>query len=157
MRTTMRTFLSSAFLVTVALLTAAACSEEVPIDKLPKAVVGGLKAKFPGCEITKALSESENDKLVYEVSLKHKGTNYDIIIAPEGKISVVEKAIDTKQLPKPVAEEFNKKYPTAKVNLAEELSDGDGKITSYEIHFTTADGKKLAVEFSPDGKIVSEE
>ena len=140
-----------------ALTASLAVADEVPLDKLPKAVADGLKAKFPGCEITKALSETENDKLVYEVSLKHKNANYDIIITPEGKINVVEKAIDAKDLPKPVTESLDKKYPKAKINLAEELSDGTGKITAYEVHITTAENKKVAIEFEPNGKIVGEE
>ena len=138
-------------------LITAAVADDIQPDKLPKPVVDSLKAKFPGCEITKALSETEDNKLVYEISLKHKGTNYDIIVTPEGRINVVEKTIDAKSLPKAVSEALAKKYPSAKVELAEELSDGDGKITSYEVHFISADGKKVAIEFSPDGKIVSEE
>jgi len=27
---------------------------------------------------------------------------------------------------------------------------------SYEVHFTSADGKKVAIEFSPDGKMCRE-
>ena len=61
-------------------------ADDVAIDKLPKAVVDALKARFPGCELTKALSETENDKLVYEVSLKHRGANYDIIVTPDDDI-----------------------------------------------------------------------
>ena len=156
--TTMRTFLTGLItVVSLTLLVNTLFGDEVALDKLPKAVADSLKAKFPGCEITKALSETENDKLVYEVSLKHKSTNYDIIVTPEGKINVVEKAIDAKSLPKPVVDALEKKYPKAKINLAEELSDGSGKITAYEVHCTAADGKKVAIEFEPDGKIVSEE
>jgi len=132
-------------------------ADDVALDKLPKAVVDSLKAKFPGCELTKALSETEDNKLVYEISLKHKNANYDIIITPEGKITVVEKAIDAKSLPKAVADALEKKYPKAKINLAEELSDGGGKVTAYEVHITTADNKEVAVEFEPNGKIIGEE
>ena len=132
-------------------------ADDVALDKLPKAVVDSLKAKFPGCELTKALSETEDNKLVYEISLKHKNANYDIIITPEGKITVVEKAIDAKSLPKAVADALEKKYPKAKIKLAEELSDGDGKITAYEVHITTADNKEVAIELEPSGKIVGEE
>src|SRR5260221_6496479 len=86
----------------IASAAAFARADDVPIDKLPKAVVDALKAKFPGCELTEALSETEDGKLVYEVSLKHKGVNYDIIVTPEGKLNVVEKAIEAKDLPQPV-------------------------------------------------------
>jgi len=153
-----RTHGKLAFIWTAILFSASSVvrADDVPVDKLPKAVVDSLKKQFPGCEITKALSETEDNKLVYEVSLKHKGSNYDIIVTPEGKLNVVEKAIEVKDLPKPVMEALRKKYPSAKIDLAEELSDGNGKITSYEVHLM-AEGKKLAIEFSPDGKIVSEE
>jgi len=120
----------------------------------------GKEGADPGCAgavLTKALSEMEDNKLVYEVSLKHKGTNYDIIVTPEGTITLVEKAIDAKSLPKAVSDALDKKYPKAKIKLAEELSDGTGKVTAYEVHITTADNKEVAVEFEPNGKIVGEE
>ena len=53
---------------------------------------GGV-AGFAKGGATVGLSEKDGDKLVYEVSLKHKGANYDIIVTPEGKLNVVEKAI----------------------------------------------------------------
>jgi len=144
-------------LAAIAVCAATMLADEVALDKLPKAVVDGVKAKFPGAVLTKALSEMEDNKLVYEVSLKHKGTNYDIIVTPEGTITLVEKAIDAKSLPKAVSDALDKKYPKAKIKLAEELSDGTGKVTAYEVHITTADNKEVAVEFEPNGKIVGEE
>src|SRR5438445_12440384 len=121
----MRSFVAILIMSNIlALPICATVGDEVQLDKLPKPVVDALKAKFPGCEITKAISETEDNKLVYEVSLKHKGTNYDITVTPEGKINVVEKAIDARSLPKAVSEALAKKYPSAKIELAEELSDG---------------------------------
>ena len=152
----MRTFFPPISLMTFALLAATLFADDVAIDKLPKAVVDGLKTRFPGCEITKAYSETEDNKLVYEVSLKQKGSSYDVIITPEGKINVAERAIDAKDLPKAVSDSLNKKHPNAKIKLAEETSDGTGKVTGYEVLITTTDNKEVSIEFEPSGKIIGE-
>src|SRR5947209_6222345 len=108
-RSAMRTLLTMTVMASLALLVNLSRGDDVAPDKLPKAVIDSLKARFPGCEITKALSETEDNKLVYEISLKHKGASYDLIITPEGKINLVEKAIDAKDLPKAVTDALKKK------------------------------------------------
>ena len=64
--------------------------EEVPLEKLPKAVVDAVKAKFPGARLLEAYKETEDGKTTYEVGLEHKGQEIDVTLTPAGKIVEVE-------------------------------------------------------------------
>jgi uncharacterized membrane protein YkoI len=143
-------------LVSLLVLAAARADEEkVPLDKLPKAVVDAVKAKFPGAELVSAGKEDENGQTVYEVAIKDKGQNIDVTFKPDGTLVSVEKEITVKDLPRAVAEALDARYPKATVKKTEEVTEGS-KMT-YEIHLVTADKKSLEVVFDPSGKVVEEE
>jgi len=129
--------------------------EKVPLDKLPKAVVEAVKAKFEGAELVSAEKEKEDGKEVFEVAIKHKGHNIEVTLTPEGKIVSIEKEIDVKDLPKEVKEALDAKYPKAEIKKAEEETKND-KVT-YEVLIVTAEKKKLEVVFDPKGKVLEEE
>jgi Putative beta-lactamase-inhibitor-like, PepSY-like len=131
--------------------------EKVPLDKLPKAVLDGVKAKFPAAELKGASKETENGKTSYEVSLQFNKANHDVILTPEGKITAIEKVIPETDLPKVVAETLKAKYPQATVKTAEQISDADDKIAAYEVLLVLADKKGLEVKFDPNGKVLNEE
>ena len=131
--------------------------EKLPLDKVPKAVMSAVKAKFPKAELKGATKESEDGKTVYEVSLKFKNANYDVILTPEGKITLIEKVITAKDFPRAVARTLAAKFPKATIKLAEELSDGSGKVTAYELHLVTTDQKEVEVKLDPQGKVLTEE
>jgi hypothetical protein len=131
--------------------------EKVPLDKLPKEVKDVVKKKFPEAELVGAAQEKdEAGKTVYELTLKNKKLNIDVTVTPEGKIMLVEKEIEAKDLPKAVASALEAKFPKATIKRAEELSKDD-KVTAYEFVIVTTDKKTLEVEFAPDGKFVKEE
>ena len=159
---TMRSFLnwvgaSAVLMLAVLLSVARGAEEERPLDKLPKAVLDAVKAKFPKAELTAGAEETEDGKTLYEVSFKYKGANYDVMVTPEGKITLIEKAIATRDLPKAVATTLAAKYPRATIKLAEELSDGNDKVLAYELRLVTVEKKQVEVKFDPQGKVVNEE
>jgi uncharacterized membrane protein YkoI len=129
--------------------------EKIPLDKVPKAVMDAVKAKYPNAELVGAAKEEDKGKIEYEVSLKFKGYSYDVIASPEGKILVVEKLIPVKELPKAVAAAVEAKYAKANLKKAEEVTK-DGKIT-YEVHLVTANNTPVEVVLDPAGKILNEE
>jgi hypothetical protein len=146
--------------VTVALVLAATAAradeEKVDVDKLPKAVLDAVKAKFPKAELVGASKEKEGDKTLYEVRIKDGKTKADVSLTEEGKIVSIEKEIAAADLPKEVTDALEARYAKAKIDLAEEVTDKDDKVV-YELHVTTADGKKGEVVFDPKGKFVKEE
>src|SRR6478736_4892021 len=96
--------------------------EKVPLDKVPKAVLEAAKKRFPKAEVVGASKETEKDKTVYEVELKEGGKTIDVTLTPEGTITVIERQIDAKELPKAVTETLDKEYPKATYKVVEEVT-----------------------------------
>jgi hypothetical protein len=158
MRTLVIGTLSFALVVFLALTAAWADDdkeEKVPLDKLPRAVTDAVKAKFDGAELVSASKEKDNGKDVYEVAIKHKGSNIDVSLTPEGKIVSIEKEIAAKDLPKAVSEALDAKYPKATIKKLEEVTENDKVV--YEALLVTAEQKTVEAVFDPSGKLVKEE
>jgi uncharacterized membrane protein YkoI len=130
--------------------------EKLSLDKVPKAVMDAVKAKYPDAKINKATTEKEEGKTVYEISLTYDKHNYDVTLTPEGKITDVEKEITAKELPVGVRKPLGKKYPKATYKRVEELSKGDDKVSGYEVLLVTTDKKTFEVEMDAKGKIIKE-
>ncbi len=148
---------TAALTLSVLALAAAARADEekIAIDKLPRAVLDAVKAKFPGAELTGAEKEEEKGKVEYEVALKYKGHKYEVILTPEGKIVAVEKEIAVKDLPRAVTAAVETKYPKATIKIAEEVTKGEK--VNYEVHLVTADNRHVEVLLDPSGKVLHEE
>ncbi len=134
--------------------------EKIALDKLPKAVVEAVKKRFPKAEMVEAAKETEDGKTEYEVTIKDGETKIDVMLTPEGAITLIEKQIAVKDLPKAVAEAIEAKYPKATYKVAEEMTkvtDGKEAIAYYEVLLVTADKKTIEVEVAPDGKIIKTE
>lgn len=151
-------------MVAVALLVLAAPvradEEAVPLDKVPKPVLEAAKKRFPKAEVVGASKETEKDKTVYEIEMKEAGKTIDVTLTPEGVITTIEKQIDAKDLPKPVGEALEKKYPKATYKVIESVTavkDKKETLEYYEAHLVTAEKKEIEVEIFPDGKIKAEE
>ena len=113
----------------------------------------------PKAEVKGASKETTDGKTVYEVTLKQDGKNIDVTLTPGGKITLIEKEVAFKDLPRPVAETLNKKYPNAKYSIIEEVIKVEGTketLEYYEAHLTTADKKAIEAEVLPDGKLKGE-
>lgn len=133
---------------------AIAKEEKVPLDKVPKAVLDAVKAKFPGAKLTEAEKETKDGKTTYEIGLEQKGQEYTVSATAEGKITEVEREVEIKDLPKAVTDAIKKKYPNAKMEEAEEVT-ADNK-TTYEV--IVKNGKKeLELRLDAGGKILKEE
>ena len=149
-----------AILAMVVVLSAAsmlrADEENVPLDKLPKAITEAVQKRFPRVEMKSASKEKDGDKVVYEITLKKEGKNIDVTISEAGAISLIEQELDFKDLPAAVAKTFGEKYPNAKYEIVESVTkvvDGKESIEYYEAKLTGGDGKKWEVEILPDGKL----
>ncbi len=134
--------------------------EKVPLDKLPKAVVEAVKAKFPKAKLVSAEKEKEDGKTVYELAIKNNGQSIEVTLTPDGKIVEIEKQIAAKDLPKAVADALEAKYPKATYKMIEEVikvKDDKDKLEYYEVLLVTAQNKKVEVSVAPDGKITKTE
>lgn len=130
--------------------------EKVSLDKVPKAVLEAVKLRFKDAKIIGAAKEIEDDKLVYEITIKQMGRNVDVTVTPAGAILMIEREIAARDLPRPVLKTLEEKYPKATYKLVEEIIKVDGKeekLAYYEILLVTTQKRKLEVQLAPDGKI----
>ena len=158
----MRTWHLAITILVLAVFSGIARSDEskVELGDVPKGGMEAVKAMFPGAEITGAAKETEDDKTVYEVTLKQKGRTIDVTVGLDGKIQVVEKEIADKDLPAAVKKALEAKYPKATYKIVEQVEAmKDGKLTLdfYETLLVTAKQEKIEVQVLPDGKIKAEE
>src|SRR5262249_54936323 len=96
--------------------------ELVPQDKIPKAVMDALLAKFPKC--TKA---KEGNDIVYDIEFKQEGRKCEADIRENGTYINYEKAIEAKDLPKPVRDAIERRYPKATLKEVMEETEVKGK------------------------------
>lgn len=122
--------------------------EKIAFEKLPKAVIKTVKAKFPKAEIKEATEEEgDDDETTYEVSLVFKGHAVDVTLKPNGTIVEVEKEIESDELPKAVKQALAARHPEAKIEKVEMVTKGGGP-AYYELVITTE------VVFSGKGKLI---
>jgi uncharacterized membrane protein YkoI len=159
MQTTLTWFGAALLLVVLA---AAGRSEEesVVLEKVPKAVREAVKARFPDAKATEAAKETEDGKVVYEVTIMNKEQKIDVTLTPEGELLMIEKQIEKKDLPKPVTKAIEEKYPKATYKIVEEINKVEKKketLAYYEVLLETADKHRREVQVSAEGKILKEE
>jgi len=148
----------SAFLIVAAV--AYGAEKKILLADVPKPVMDAAKARFKDAVMTDATKEETDDgKVVYEVSLTVKGKTIDVLLAPEGKILVFAKVIVAKDLPKPVAKILEKNYPKATYKCLEQVfnvENGKEKLDFYEALLVTAEKEDLEVHVTADGEILIE-
>ncbi len=133
--------------------------EKVPLDKIPKAVMDALSAKFPKAKIDKCTKAKEGDDVVYDIEFKEGDRKCEADITENGTYINYEKAIEAKDLPKAVQEAIEKQYPKAtrkEIMEETEVKGKEEKLSAYEVVLETADKKEVEVRVSPEGKILED-
>ncbi|MBA4063351.1 MAG: hypothetical protein C0501_06495 [Isosphaera sp.] len=152
--------LATAALAAFALtLPARADEEKVPPDKIPKAVMDALQAKFPKAKIDKCTRAKEDGAVVYDIEFTQDGRKCEADIKEDGTYINYEKEIPAKDLPKAARDALDKRYPKAtfkEVMEETEVKGKDEKVAAYEVVLETADKKEVEVKVSPDGKILED-
>ena len=135
---------------------ARAGDEPKDLDKIPKAVMDALKAKFPKAKIDKWSKETENGKVVFDIEFKVEGHKTEADIGEDGTVLNFEKEFNAKDLPKAVTDAVEKKYPKAKMKEVMEITEIKDKKEvhgGFEIVLETVDKKNVEVTVAKDGKI----
>jgi hypothetical protein len=145
----------------VTLAAATVRADEVPVttDKIPRAVMDALLAKFPRAKIDKCVKEKEGNDVIYDIEFKQDGRNCEADIKENGTYLNYEKAIQATQLPQVVRDAIARKYPnsTMKEIMEETAVNGsDEKLSAYEVVLATAEKKQVEVRVSPAGKILED-
>ena len=135
-------------------------AQKIAPDKLPQKIKDAINGRFPGAEVTSAEKEVENNQVVYDIELKHKGRKYEMDIKEDGTILEIEKEVPLKDVPEAVTKAVDAKYPKATIKEVMEVNKVKGKTETpdhYEITIETADKKTIEVIVSLDGKSVKTE
>src|SRR4051794_34356856 len=134
---------------------------EIPLDRVPKAVMDSAKARFPGAEIKGASEEAEDGKPpVYALEMKHRRRDVGVTFKADGTLVQVETAVPAKELPRAVLRAVERRYPGACFRGAESVKKGPEvkkKADYYEFYLMTADQKPALVQVDPDGKVLKPE
>src|SRR5262245_25801756 len=134
-------------------------NDKLDLDKIPKAVMDALKARFPKAEIHKWSKAKEGDDIVYDIEFTQAGRKYEADIKENGTYINYEKEIAVKDLPKVVRKAVDMRYPKATLKEVMEITAVMGKaekLEGYEIVLTTADNRQVEVTVAPDGKILED-
>lgn len=133
--------------------------ESVPPDRIPKAVMDALLAKFPAAKIDKCTKAKEGEDIIYDIEFKQEARKCEADIKENGTYINYEKAIQAAVLPKAVRDAIEKRYPKAmltEIMEETEVMGKDEKLSAYEVVLVTAGTKDVEVRLSPDGKILED-
>src|SRR3954471_10485398 len=71
---------------------------EIPLDRVPKAVMDSAKARFPGAEIKGASEETEDGKPpVFALEMKHHRHDVGATFKADGTVVLVQTAVPAKE------------------------------------------------------------
>src|SRR5688572_11276513 len=104
---------AGAVLAVLVLTAAAGAGERVPLHKVPTPVLDTVRARFKDARIAATEREREGGRLVYEVTIRYGGHTIDVTLTPEGTMLLIEKEIAVRDLPQPVLDALEKRYPRA--------------------------------------------
>jgi len=136
--------------------------KEIADRELPKAVAAAVKAKAPKATHQAAwvgieVKDGKETIDYYWIELLSVAKRrVDLELTPDGAITRVTREITAKDLPKPVADAIQKKYPKADLKSLEVVSaveNGKEVPEYYSVELLTADKKVIEIEVAPDGKI----
>jgi hypothetical protein len=153
--------LSVAGLLAVLGLTSAGRAEEgaIPVDRVPKAVLGAAKTRFPGAKIQQASEETEDGKPVYSLGLKHQRRDLDVTFQGDGTLVLVETFVSKKDVPKPALRAAAQLYPGASLRHAGAVRKGPEVKKAadyYELYLLTADNRPRLVKVDPKGNVLDD-
>jgi hypothetical protein len=130
--------------------------EIIKFEDAPAAVRNAIEARFPGAKVSTTERETENGKVVFEISLTHEHDRYELHIQDVGAIEAIEKEINLKDVPEAVLAAVTHKNPAATIETASEVSKVEGKEETLD-HYLVAvkiGDKKREIPVSLDGKAV---
>ena len=137
----------------LALATGTAAQEKkIGKNEVPAPVLTAFARAFPKAQAVAYAQEIEDGKTLYEVESKEGTIHRDVTFEADGKLVVVEEAVDAKNLPASVRATFEKEK--GKLTLAERITRGT--TIEYEGHFTDGE-KEYEVVTDAKGKVLKRE
>ena len=124
--------------------------KELTIADVPAAVQAAIKQFAGSNAIVKITKESEDNKVIYEASVKVDGTKQAVEVLADGTVLQTEKTVTLKDTPVAVQAAIKKLAGTGTVDEIVEENAGGKK--TYEAA-VTINGKKKEADIAADGTI----
>ena len=74
----------------------------IPVERVPRAVLNAVNARFPGAEVQQATEETQDEKPVYRLGMKHQRHSLNATFRGDGTVVLVETAVSKPALPRAV-------------------------------------------------------
>ena len=124
--------------------------KELTIADVPAAVQAAIKQFAGSSAIEKITKESEDNKVIYEASVKIDGTKQAVEVSADGTVLQTEKTVALKDAPAAVQAAIKKLAGSGTVD--EIIEENAGGKKNYEAA-GTINGKKKEADIAPDGTI----
>src|SRR5260221_4557535 len=128
----------------------AKAEKELTIADVPAAVQAAIKQFAGSNAIEKITKESEDNKVIYEASVKVDGTKQAVEVSADGTVLQTEKTVALKDTPTAVQAAIKKLAGSGTVDEIVEENAGGKK--NYEAA-VTINGKKKEADIAADGTI----
>lgn len=134
---------------------ASADEQDVPLDKLPKAVRAAADAAVPKAKWTGAVRSEEDKAVTYELEgTDAKGRYVWVELTEAGVVKEVQTEVAYAAAPKAVREALEKKFPRFKAETTYMVEEG-GKVTRYDFEGKRPkDKEEITISVSADGKTI---
>ena len=133
---------------------AQASEKSVKMKDLPKAVQTTVQEQSKGATVRGLSKETDNGKTYYEVELKVKGHNKDVLIDPTGAVVEIEEEVSMASIPPAVKAQMEKQAGGGKIVMVESVTKNDA-VVAYEAHVKTGN-KRSEIKVSPDGQLIKD-
>ena len=115
---------------------------DIPESSVPAAAVSSIKGAYPNAGPIEWDSEMHGMERIYEAEFRINGFQFDVKIAPDGKIVRITEAVRASVL---------KRYPGCRIKEAEKITEGE--LVRYKVE--VADSRDdYDVLIAPDGNIL---
>lgn len=130
-------------------MTCALSAADISLDKLPTAAQKMVKAQLKGGEVSSISKDEDDGKITFEVEAKKGDTKWSFTVAADGSLLEVE--IPLSEAPAEVQKTIKATVGKGKIDTVTKSID-DGEVT-YDVDFTTAEGKDRFLSVDPDGTL----
>jgi len=125
----------------------------VDASALPAAVIKAADEKLPGGRIEDCEKEYVGDRLYYEVTKVVGGLASEAMFTPDGKVYLMEIAIDRSQAPPTILRAADQAAPGGEITSVEKILNADDELLEYHVK-KKVDGRRYKILIAPDGRLL---
>jgi uncharacterized membrane protein YkoI len=125
----------------------------------PAAVLHTLRTRFPGAEIQKWSTTTEDGVLLYDIEFLQGTRKLEADIRADGSVHNWEREVALRDLPAAVRQTIDSKFPGATVGTVLAITvarDSKEELQGYEVLVETKDGQEVEITVAPDGKVLEQ-